>query len=406
MVGRAGRMGSVLLMGLSGGIGSGKSTVARRLVERGAVLVDSDVLAREVVKQSTPGLAELVERFGDDILDSGGALNRSALAAKVFGDSDARADLNAITHPKIRELTAERIAQAPADAVVVHDVPLLVEAGYAANYHLVAIVGAPEPVRVRRLIDRGLAEDDVRARIAAQATDEQRREVADVWLDNSGSVEEINAQVDALWQDRLVPFEENVRLRRPAPERAPKLVDADPDWPRQARQLIARIERAAGDKAVRVDHIGSTSVPGLPAKDVIDLQMTVRSLDDADALAEPLAEAGFLVHPGIRRDNPHTFAPDPALWQKRIHRSADPGRYVNLHLRVDGSPGQRTALIFPAWLRADRAARDEYLELKRKVAAEHANDADLSAYADAKERWLVEAVPKAWQWAESTGWTP
>ncbi|MGI8311502.1 dephospho-CoA kinase [Saccharopolyspora hattusasensis] len=396
----------MLLMGLSGGIGSGKSTVARRLVARGAVLVDSDVLAREVVRPGTPGLTELVERFGDDILDSDGALNRPALAAKVFSDSDARADLNAITHPKIRELTAARIAQAPTDAVVVHDVPLLVEAGYAANYHLVVIVGAPEPVRMRRLIDRGLAEDDARARIAAQATDEQRREVADVWLDNSGSVEEINAQVDALWQDRLVPFEENVRLRRRPPKRAPLLVEPDPEWPRQARRLIARIERAAGDKAVRIDHIGSTSVPGLPAKDVIDLQLTVRSLDDADALAEPLGEAGFPLLPEIRGDTPHSFAPDPMQWKKRIHLSADPGRYANLHVRVDGSASQRVALVFPAWLRADETARAEYLALKRKVSAEHANDPNHDAYAAAKEPWFETGLRKAWHWADRTGWSP
>ncbi|MEV0052343.1 dephospho-CoA kinase [Saccharopolyspora shandongensis] len=393
----------MLRVGLSGGIGSGKSTVARRLVERGAVLIDSDVLAREVVQPGTPGLAELVERFGEDILDADGALNRPALAGKVFGDDEARADLNAITHPKIRDLTAERMAQAPADAVVVHDVPLLVEVGYAPNYHLVLIVDAAEPDRVRRLIDRGLAEDDARARIAAQATTEQRREVADVWLDNSGSVDVVHAQVDALWQDRLVPFEANVRLRRRPPKRAPKLVEPDPEWPRQARRLIARIERAAGDKAVRVDHIGSTSVPGLPAKDIIDLQLTVRSLADADALAGPLGEAGFPVLPDILGDTPHVFAPDPALWEKRVHASADPGRYANLHVRVDGTPGQRVALLFPAWLRADEAARDEYLALKRKVAAEHAADPDHGAYADAKEPWFAEALPRAWRWAESAG---
>ncbi|MEV0703240.1 dephospho-CoA kinase [Saccharopolyspora sp. NPDC050389] len=395
----------MLRVGLSGGIGSGKSTVARRLVELGAVLIDADALAREVVQPGTPGLAELVERFGEDVLDADGALNRPALAGKVFGDDEARADLNAITHPKIRDLTAERMAQAPADAVVVHDVPLLVEVGYAPNYHLVVIVDAPEPDRVRRLIDRGLAEDDARARIAAQATVEQRREVADVWLDNSGSVDAVLAQVDALWQDRLVLFEENLRLRRRPPKRAPKLVDPDPEWPRQARRLIARIERAAGDKAVRIDHVGSTSVPGLPAKDIIDLQLTVRSLADADALAEPLGEAGFPVRPGILADTPHVFAPDPALWEKRIHVSADPGRYANLHVRVDATPGQRVALLFPAWLRADEAARDEYLALKRKVAAEHAADPDYGAYADAKEPWFAKALPEAWRWAERTGWT-
>ncbi|MGP4018829.1 dephospho-CoA kinase [Saccharopolyspora sp. 5N708] len=396
----------MLWVGLSGGIGSGKSTVARRLVERGAVLIDADVLAREVVRPGSPGLAELVERFGPEILDSDGALNRPALADKVFGDGAARAALNAITHPKIRDLTAERMAQAPPDAIVVHDVPLLVEVGYAPNYHLVIIVDAPVSDRVRRLVDRGLTEQDARARVAAQATDEQRREVADVWLENSGSVDAVLAQVDELWQHRLVPFEENVRLRRRPPKRSPKLVEPDAQWPRQARRLIARIERAAGDRAVRVDHIGSTSVPGLPAKDIIDLQLTVRSLADADALAEPLGEAGFPVLPDILGDTPHSFAPDPALWEKRIHVSADPGRYANLHVRVEGTPPWRLALLFPAWLRANPAIRDEYLNLKREVAAKHAADPNHDAYAEAKEPWMAEALPRARRWADETGWTP
>ncbi|RKT82157.1 dephospho-CoA kinase [Saccharopolyspora antimicrobica] len=396
----------MLRVGLSGGIGSGKSTVARRLAELGAVLVDADVLAREVVRPGSPGLAEIVERFGADVLDADGALNRPALAAKAFADDQARADLNAITHPKIRDLTAERMAGAPADAVVVHDVPLLVEAGYAPNYHLVVIVDAPEDVRVRRLVERGLTEQDARARIAAQATTEQRREVADAWLDNSGPVEELVARVDALWRDRLVPFEENVRLRRRPPKRSPRLVGPDPDWPRQAQRLIDRIERVAGDKAVRVDHIGSTSVPGLPAKDIIDLQLTVRSLADADELAEPLAEAGFPPIPEITADTPHAFAPDPAQWEKRIHVSADPARYANLHVRPDGSPSQQLALQFPAWLRADEDARAGYLALKREVANAHANDPSHDAYADAKEPWFAKSLPEARAWAQRTGWTP
>ncbi|GAA0523177.1 dephospho-CoA kinase [Saccharopolyspora thermophila] len=399
-------MGGVLRVGLSGGIGSGKSTVARRLRELGAMVIDADVLAREVVQPGSPALAELVERFGADVLDADGALNRPALAEKVFGDDQARADLNAITHPRIQKLTAERMAQAPADAVVVHDVPLLVEVGYAPHYHLVVIVDAPVADRVRRLVDRGLTEPDARARIAAQATHEQRRAVADVWLDNTGSVADLHAAVDALWRDRLVPYEENVRLRRHPPKPAPQLVEPDPEWPRQAQRLIARIERAAGDRAVRVDHVGSTSVPGLPAKDIIDLQLTVRSLADADALAEPLGEAGFPVVPHLRRDTPHTFAPDLVLWEKRVHASADPGRHANLHVRVDGSPGQRVALLFPAWLRADAAAREEYLALKRTLAAEHAANPDRDAYAEAKEPWFAAALPRAWRWAERTGWTP
>ncbi|GAA4887880.1 dephospho-CoA kinase [Saccharopolyspora cebuensis] len=363
----------MLRVGLSGGIGSGKSTVARRLVERGAVLVDADQLAREVVRPGTDGLAALVERFGAGILDADGALDRAALAARAFADDGARADLNAITHPRIGALTAQRMAEAPADAIVVHDIPLLVEAGYAANYHLVVIVDAPVPARLRRLADRGVAEPDALARIRAQATDEQRAEAADVLLDNSGPVEELAARVDELWSDRLVPFERDVRDRRPAGQPS-RPVPPDPTWPRQARRLAARLSRAAGERAVRVDHTGPTAVPGLAAADVLDLQVAVRSADDVAALADPLAEAGFpVVRPGSDE-----------------HRSADPGRPATACVRVVDSPEWWAALLLPAWLSADAAARDEFRAVRR----------------DEQERWSAAALPRAREWAERTGWRP
>ena len=396
----------MLRVGLSGGIGSGKSTVANRLRGLGAVVVDADALAREVVQPGSQGLAELVERFGPDVLAADGTLDRPALARKAFVDDRSRADLNAITHPKIAELTAQRMAEAPDDSVLVHDIPLLVEAGYAPGYHLVIIVHAAEDVRVERLGERGLEETDARARIAAQATEQQRREVADVWLDNSGAVDLLLQEVDRLWRERLAPFEENLRLVRAPESGPPRIVEPDPDWAEQAQRLIARIERAAGERAVRVDHIGSTSVPGLPAKDVIDLQLTVRTLADADALAGPLAEAGFVPLPHITGDTPHEFAPDPQLWAKRVHTAADPGRRANLHLRVEGGPGWRAALVLPAWLRAEDAARADYLATKRGLEARCAQDPDTERYAEAKEGWFAENLPKALAWAERTGWTP
>ncbi|WP_433872206.1 dephospho-CoA kinase [Saccharopolyspora sp. CA-218241] len=392
----------MLRVGLSGGIGSGKSTVARRLVERGAVLVDADQLAREVVRPGTDGLAALVERFGAGILDAEGALDRAALAARAFADDGARADLNAITHPRIGALTAQRMAEAPADAIVVHDIPLLVEAGYAANYHLVVIVDAPVPARLRRLADRGVAEQDALARIRAQATDKQRAEAADVLLDNSGPLDELTARVDALWDERLVPFERNVRARRCSAKRPLRLAPSDPSWPRQARRLIARLRQAAGDRAVRLDHIGSTAVPGLPAEDVIDLQLAVRSTADAEALVEPLAEAGFpAAFPGAVTDS-HPFAPDPA---DHLHVAADPGRCAHLHVRVDGSPGWWDALLFPAWLRADDEARAEYAAVKAELVDRQATDPDHGGAAVAEE-WFATALPRARAWAERTGWTP
>jgi dephospho-CoA kinase len=191
----------MLRVGLTGGIGSGKSTVAARLVERGAVLIDSDVIAREVVEPGTSGLAEIVAAFGTDVLTGDGALDRPALAHVVFGDAEARQRLNAIVHPRVRERSAEIISAAPADAVVVQDIPLLVETGAAAAFPLVVVVHAAEEERVRRLVLRGLPEADARARIAAQATREQRRAVADHVIDNSGSLDELYAQVDALWAE-------------------------------------------------------------------------------------------------------------------------------------------------------------------------------------------------------------
>jgi dephospho-CoA kinase len=195
----------VLRIGLTGGIGSGKSTVSQLLVERGAVLVDADVIAREVVAPGTPGLAAVVDAFGPDVLAPDGSLDRPALAAIVFADPDARARLDGIVHPLVRARAAELIAAAPPDAVVVQDVPLLVETGQSASYDLVLVVEAAPETRVARLVQRGLAEADARARIAAQATDEQRRAVADVVLDNSGSREELAAQVDRFWTDHVAP---------------------------------------------------------------------------------------------------------------------------------------------------------------------------------------------------------
>ena len=194
----------VLRIGLTGGIGSGKSTVSRLLAGHGAVIVDADVIAREVVEPGTPGLAAVVEAFGPGMLSAEGSLDRPALAAVVFGDPAARRRLDAIVHPLVRARAAEVAAAAPPDAVVVHDVPLLVETGQAATYDLVVVVQADLDTRVARLVQRGLTGEDARARMAAQATDEQRRAVADVVLDNSGTPEELARQVDRLWRDRVV----------------------------------------------------------------------------------------------------------------------------------------------------------------------------------------------------------
>ena len=193
------------MVGLTGGIGAGKSAVAQRLAELGAVVIDSDALAREVVEAGTEGLADVVAAFGPDVLRSDGALDRPALGRIVFADPAARARLERIVHPRVRARSAEIVASADPDAVVVNDVPLLVESGLQGAYEMVIVVEAPESVRVARLAaDRGMSESDVRARIAAQATDERRRAVADVVIVNDGSRDELNDQVDAVWRERLL----------------------------------------------------------------------------------------------------------------------------------------------------------------------------------------------------------
>lgn len=189
-----------LQVGLTGGIGSGKSTVSARLAELGAVVVDYDLLAREAVEPGTPALAAIRERFGDAVVAADGSLDRPALGAVVFADETARRDLEAITHPAIRDLAAARIGAAPDDAVVVHDHPLLVEMGMAAACDVVVVVDLPPELQVRRLVEqRGMTETDARARLAAQTSREQRLAAADEVLDNRGSREELLAAVDALW---------------------------------------------------------------------------------------------------------------------------------------------------------------------------------------------------------------
>ena len=188
-------------VGLSGGVGSGKSTVAQLLADHGAVVIDADTIAREVVEPGTPGFDAVVSRFGDGVV-ADGRLDRATLARIVFSDEQARADLNAIVHPLVGQRSEELAAAAPSGAVVVYDVPLLVESGLAGRYDLVVIVLASEPVRLARLAARGMNEADARSRIAAQASDEQRVAAADVLIQNDGTIDELDEQVSALW-DRL-----------------------------------------------------------------------------------------------------------------------------------------------------------------------------------------------------------
>jgi dephospho-CoA kinase len=189
------------LVGLTGGIGSGKSTVAARLAEHGVPVVDADQVAREIVEPGEPALDDLVAHFGERILDADGRLDRPGLAAIAFVDEEQRAALNAITHPRIGERIAARLQQLEEDGVeiAVLDHPLLLEGDPTGRVDTVVVVLAPEDVRVRRLVEqRGLDEDDVRARMRAQVSDEVRREVADHVIDNDGDLEVLQERTDAL----------------------------------------------------------------------------------------------------------------------------------------------------------------------------------------------------------------
>ncbi|GAA3615669.1 dephospho-CoA kinase [Marihabitans asiaticum] len=395
----------MLHLGLTGGIGSGKSTVARRLAELGAVVVDADQVAREVVAKGEPALAQIAERFGDHLLTEEGELDRPALGRVVFGDPAALRDLEAITHPAIWERTARLREQARAEGarVLVHDMPLLLEKDMGAQYHLVLVVDTSEETRVRRLVEhRGIPEEDARARMRSQVSDAQRRAAADVLLGNEGTPEDLAAQVDRLWAERLTPFADNLVAGRAADRPSVvQLADPDPIWPGQADRLIARIRHALGDRLVSAHHVGSTAVPGLVAKDVIDIQLGVAHLEDADdpAFVEALTAAGY----PRRLEIDHDVSKDDTPWPKRYHLTSDPGRMTHVHVREVGSPGWQWTLLVRDWLRADPEARADYAAMKREIVAA---DGVWARYPEAKEPWFAVADSRAQEWARRTRWQP
>ncbi|MEX5294791.1 dephospho-CoA kinase [Kocuria sp. CPCC 205268] len=196
----------MLTIGLTGGIASGKSTVSRRLMELGATVIDADAIARALQEPGRPGLAGIVEEFGPAVLTPDGRLDRAALGTRVFGDPQARERLNAIIHPLVRAEAQQLAAAAGEDAVLVEDIPLLVETGQHGRFDLVLTVRAPEEERVRRMVeDRGMTEADARARIAAQATDEERAAVSTTVLDNDDTVQRLLDRVDAWWEWHVEP---------------------------------------------------------------------------------------------------------------------------------------------------------------------------------------------------------
>lgn len=191
----------MLLVGLTGGIGSGKSTAARMLAARGAVVIDADALARKAVEPGTPAHAAVIEAFGAGVVAPDGSLDRRALAAVVFADEARRRELETIVHPEVRRLFLEAVERhRDTGAVIVCDSPLIVEIGLKDAFDVLVVVTAPSDVQIERLVERGMTEDDVRARMAAQLPPDEKAELADVILDNEGTEEELEGQVERLWR--------------------------------------------------------------------------------------------------------------------------------------------------------------------------------------------------------------
>lgn len=195
----------MLTVGLTGGIGSGKSTVSALLASHGAVIIDYDLLARDVVEPGSPALQAISERFGAGVIAPDGTLDRPALGALVFADADARKDLEGITHPAIRDLAVQRQAAAGPDAIVIHDNPLLVEMGAAAYCEVVVVVDVPVEVQIERLIStRGMTAAEAQARIDTQASREVRTGAADLLIDNTGPMDELAANVGGIWGELVL----------------------------------------------------------------------------------------------------------------------------------------------------------------------------------------------------------
>lgn len=301
-----------LLLGLTGGIGAGKSTVAALLRARGAGVVDADAVAREVVEVGEPALQALADEFGEGVLAVDGSLDRPALAALAFVNPERTAALNAIMHPAIGERTQERLAELADHDVVVHDVPLLVENGMTGRYHLSLLVDVPEDVRLMRLTTkRGLDPEDARRRIRAQADDDARRRACDVVLDNSTSEADLARRFETVWTQRIAPFQRNRAAGLPAAQHSVQSEDRGVDALQAAgHRLLARLTHAA-----HAAGISSSGVMGT-GSEAVEITLRIEGTTDRTLLSQMLADAGFPRTPGAAGE----FA------------TADPGQPATVHI--------------------------------------------------------------------------
>ncbi|OUM42579.1 dephospho-CoA kinase [Arthrobacter sedimenti] len=335
----------MLRIGLTGGIAAGKSVVARSFAGLGAVVVDADLLAREAVEPGSEGLDAVVAAFGPQVLAPDGGLDRPALGRLVFGDDTARTRLNAIIHPRVRARAAELIGAAPPDAVVLEDIPLLVETGQAARFHLVVVVDAPDDLRIQRMVgQRGMERRDAEQRIAAQASRSERLRDADAVLVNEGALEDLLAATEKLWHERILPFRDNLTAGRAAagdPSTAAGLAGTSGLGRRVRAKIAAALPEGSGASV----EAGSTPAgpagsagpagPAGPAghDDVVSasVRVTVERAEQLVAASDAVAAAGF----------PRAGAVEVAVaanpGEPAVHRGADPATDVTVIVSVSAA---------------------------------------------------------------------
>lgn len=288
----------MIKIGLSGGIGSGKSTVVKMLSSCGAYIIDSDKLAREVVEPGTPGLHSIVEHFGEKVLAESGELNRNALSAIVFQSDEARKVLNSITHPRIAQRTQQLIEEAPRDSIIVHDTPLLVELNLGVFYDAVIIVWASMETRLHRLQKyRDMPQEEALSRIHAQTSDEIRSQTADVVIDNNSTVEAARAQVYDLFYHYLVPWRDHLIEGEPLsmPISLVSHQGKNPIAPKIIARLWTLLHSVTDSGIVSIEHIGATSMNLSLGQDIIDIHITVTHWNKKDIILSTLKDGGYVM---------------------------------------------------------------------------------------------------------------